>query len=649
MNDDLDIKTRRPDQLLEDSTESIDLSRLFTRDMTSSGSFDIGSGIWKTTFGKVLQALPIPALLIDRSCRVITANQACARISPEYESILGASFSGLFSDQPAASKVESLIEEVFSTRKPQISQGILQIDKRTVWVRMTFRSIRIVQERFLLILAEDMTAQKRQILLAQKHNEELRKEFARREAAERKLAEKGKQWRTVVETAGDIIFLTDANGFLTFVNPAGARISGYSEKELIGKHYLELIHPEHRKPAERFYGLQFVKKLPDTYYEFPFVTKKGETVWVGQHVQLQTEGGAVVGFQSICRDITDRKRAEENLRIQEQRFKILSESAPYGLVMIDRDGTFLYINPKFTELFGYGADEVPNGKEWFRRAYPDPDLRHAAISTWVEDLSGSPPGQQRSRISKVTCKDGSKKIIHFRPVQLDTGEHLMTCEDVTERELAEKQIKASIKEKEVLLREIHHRVKNNLAVIISLLRLQCRYLAHRPAAEIFADAQDRIRSIALAHEKLYQSESLGDLNVGEYVGSLVDHLIESSGVVGRPVTLKKDIEEVSFGLDTAVPLGFIVTELITNCLKHAFPEGTTGEIRMSLRSVGEREFELIVSDNGVGIPEDVSFEDRQSLGFALLDVFVRQLEGEVEIDRDEGTKVRIVFLESHDR
>jgi two-component sensor histidine kinase len=207
---------------------------------------------------------------------------------------------------------------------------------------------------------------------------------------------------------------------------------------------------------------------------------------------------------------------------------------------------------------------------------------------------------------------------------------------------SEQETRNSLKEKEVLLREVHHRVKNNLAVMSSLLRLQSRYTKDGLYREVFDDVQDRIRSIALAHESLYRSGNMEKLNIKTYVSILIDQLVTNTAHLGSPISLEKQIDEVSFGIETAVPLGFILTELVTNCLKHAFPGKRAGHILVCLKRKDDEVFELLVSDDGVGLPEEVVSGSR-SFGLDLVDTMARQLTGRIEMARGVGTEVKLTF------
>lgn len=209
---------------------------------------------------------------------------------------------------------------------------------------------------------------------------------------------------------------------------------------------------------------------------------------------------------------------------------------------------------------------------------------------------------------------------------------------------------ASLEEKEVLLREIHHRVKNNMQVISSLLKLQSKNVKDEHQIEMLKESQNRIKAMALIHEKLYRSKDLTNIDFNEYIKSLVNDLFISYKVSAGRITMNMDIEVVTFKIDTAIPCGLIINELVSNSLKYAFPKGKDGEIKISLRRIADLDsdtFELIVADNGAGISKDLDIRKTESLGLRLItNLAENQLQGEVELNRNEGTEFKIKFKEA---
>jgi PAS domain S-box-containing protein len=207
----------------------------------------------------------------------------------------------------------------------------------------------------------------------------------------------------------------------------------------------------------------------------------------------------------------------------------------------------------------------------------------------------------------------------------------------------EEQIKESLTEKEVLLKEIHHRVKNNMQIISSLLRLQSRDVKEKKYIDMFTDSQNRITSMSLIHEKLYQSKGLAKIDFDDYIRDLVNGLFQSYGANGN-IGLNIDVRDVSLGIDSAIPCGLVVNELVTNSLKHAFPDGRRGYIRISLHPTAGNVIELIVSDNGVSIPANIDIRKTESLGLHLVTILVEnQLHGEINLDRNKGTEFLVRF------
>jgi len=214
--------------------------------------------------------------------------------------------------------------------------------------------------------------------------------------------------------------------------------------------------------------------------------------------------------------------------------------------------------------------------------------------------------------------------------------------DVSERRDAEEKIKASLREKEVMLKEIHHRVKNNLQVVSSLLNIQSRYIADPADAELFKESQNRVQAMALVHEKLYQSSDLARVDFSSYIESLMKNLFYSYAIGRDNISMVADVQPISLSVDAAVPCGLIINELISNCLKHAFPEGSGGEIRVSIR---ERDNRIVieVSDDGIGLSANFDFHTSESLGLQLVNMLVEQLDGSISLEREQGTRFTITF------
>lgn len=252
------------------------------------------------------------------------------------------------------------------------------------------------------------------------------------------------KYRVILESIEELYYEVDLAGNLTVSNDSMSKILGYSKEELIGMNNRQYMDPETSKKVYHTFNQVYQTGIPAKAFDWELIRKDGAKRILETSVSLLRDSkGRPVGFYGIGRDITERKQAEEELRTEKQRFQNLSENAPFGMVMIDQDGSFRYINPKFRELFGYDLADIPNGKTWFRKAYPEAPYRYHVFSAWKQDFKSMKPGEKGSRVFTVTCKDGTEKIINFIPVQLETGENVMACEDITERKQAEAALKES--------------------------------------------------------------------------------------------------------------------------------------------------------------------------------------------------------------
>ncbi len=241
------------------------------------------------------------------------------------------------------------------------------------------------------------------------------------------------------------------------------------------------------------------------------------------------------------------------------------------------------------------------------------------------------------------AKDDLERRVKDRTAELEKLNEQLRSE-IVERRQAENALTMSLREKEVLLREIHHRVKNNMQVISSLLKLQSESVKDEKYVQFFKESQNRIRSMSLVHEKLYLSENMAEIDFKEYIREMVNSLLYSYGVGPSNIAVNMDIENISLEIETAVPLGLVINELVSNSIKHAFSEDRKGKIKITLFTIAENEFELTVKDNGKGIPKDLDFRKTESLGLQLVtDLAELQLEGKISLNRTDGTEFQIRF------
>jgi PAS domain S-box-containing protein len=311
-------------------------------------------------------------------------------------------------------------------------------------------------------------------------------DITNRKMAEAALAESEERYRTAIEHSNDAVAIIRGDK-IQYVNRRYVEIFGYDRREdVIGKPVTLVVHPDDRDMVMTINRRRQRGEPVPVRYEFRGLTKDGGLIYIEVSATSIVYRGIPENLVYL-RDVTERKVAEEAMRNERNRFRTLSENAPFGIIMVDKEGRFEYINPKFKELFGYSLDDVPNSFEWFRKAFPDPKSRKEVISTWIDYLRSTKPGEQVPRTLPATCKDGTQKIIHFIPVRLLTGEYIVSLDDITERIQAHEALVKSHRELEQLNRaktkavnHISHELRTPLAVIHGNIRLLKKRLKGSP-------------------------------------------------------------------------------------------------------------------------------------------------------------------------
>ena len=343
----------------------------------------------------------------------------------------------------------------------------------------------------------------------------------------------------------------------------------------------------------------------------------------------------------LKREIAERKRAEEELKSSEERLKVLFEYAPDGYYLNDLKGNFVDGNKAAEEIVGYKREELI-GKNFLKLTLLPPEQIPKAAAVLAKNAMGMSSGPDEFTLNR---KDGNQVLVEINtfPVKFKRKTLVLGCaRDITQRKKAEEKLKASVEEKGVMLREIHHRVKNNMQIVSSLLRLQAQNIKNRKLLGMFNEAYNRIKSMALIHEGLYGSKDLANINFAEYVKKITTHLFSVYHRISKRIKLKLKVREIYFDINTAIPCGLIINELVTNSLKHAFIEGESGEISVKIEKSHDK-FTMFVKDTGKGFPKDLDFLSAKTLGMQLVTDLVDQLDGRIRLYRKNGTKFKITF------
>lgn len=367
----------------------------------------------------------------------------------------------------------------------------------------------------------------------------------------------------------------------------------------------------------------------------------GKVIWVRESARtVRDKDGKTLYYEGVAEDISEQKKAERALEKEKAYFDQLFEEAPEAISVTTSKGKILRVNEEFTRLFGFTKQEAVG--KYLDDLIAPKEYHDEAVDITQKVARGMKGFYETQR----RHKDGSLIDVSLlvSPVLMNKKQVAVygIYRDITEQKKAEKTIEASLKEKDVMLREIHHRVKNNLQIIISLLRLQSAQIKNKKDLEMFKESQDRIRSMALIHEKLYQSEDLARVEFSRYIQSFASHLFRTYQVDPNSIRLHTEVEKFSIDINRAIPLGLIINELLSNSLKHAFPDGRKGDIHVKLHSHPKGRT-LTIKDNGVGLPDDLDLQNAETLGMQLITSLVNQISGTLEVKREEGTTFVINF------
>ena len=345
--------------------------------------------------------------------------------------------------------------------------------------------------------------------------------------------------------------------------------------------------------------------------------------------------------KELLDDIAQRVEMEEKLRESEKKYRELQSNIPIGVFRSTPEGKFVSVNPALVNILGYNTiDELLNVHIY--DLYSDSVEREKVIlklknTASVKDYEVLLHKKNGSAIwcsiSSRAIKNKDNKILYFDGI----------CEDITERKKAEELIRKNLKEKDILIKEIHHRVKNNMQIISSILRMQAHYIKDENYKKIFQVSQNRVRSMALLHEILYKSKDFTSIDFNEYVTDLTQTLIGIYKFQTNIVKIRIDIENIFLKIETSIPCGLIINELLTNSMKYAFPDNRPGTILISLSRKPNDRYLLIVQDDGIGYDGNLDIKNSETLGLTLVYALVEQINGKLELATENGMSFKIEF------
>lgn len=422
------------------------------------------------------------------------------------------------------------------------------------------------------------------------------------------------------------------------------RILGFPENMNINLAEVVKVFP--KKELERFnQAVEDTIKYNKPYSEdYEIVTPNGEIRYIHDEGEvIKDKNGEPVTMFGTTRDITRQKTIEKALIESEAKFRSFVETTPDMIWAIDSEGTFKYISPQSTTILGYPPEELIGTKIF---SIIKPEALERVRQSFLDHIN-----DRSKRFNSVIVPSihasGKEIILEIRSAKImNSGSDIRfegIAQDITEKIRATNEILNSIDEKNVLLKEIHHRVKNNMQIISSLLNLQITHLDDDNLINPLKESQNRVKTMAMIHEKLYLTTNFNKINQSEYVSSLISGLLYSYSAQNR-IKAEIDVDPVDLNIETSVPCGLIINELVSNSLKHGFPDKMKGMITVSLKSNDEK-FILSVKDNGIGFPENIDHKNTNSLGLELVNNLVDQLDGEIELISDKGTEFRIMFNE----
>ncbi len=487
------------------------------------------------------------------------------------------------------------------------------------------------------------------------------RDITERKQAEDALRASEIRFRSLIQNSSDIIRILDRDRRILYESASAERILGYPAGFFLGKDPGDYIHPDDLERVRADFSEVMDRKNSGVPTEFRIRNADGSYLWVDAVGTNLLGVPGVDGIVITIRPIQQRKMMENELRENQIRLATAMDMAHLVNWEFDMKTGIFTFNDRFYALYGTSADREGGylmPAETYVREFVHPDDAAYAASVIGDVASVTDPDYSAELEHRIIRRDGEMRyiIVRFGVIIDETGTVTGTRganQDITSRKMMESEIRSlntvleqrvdqrtnelnrSLQEKELLLREIHHRVKNNLQIIISILRLQKRQISDKATLATLMDSESRVRSMALVHEKLYRSKDIEHIDIGDYLKALTQYLFTTYTVEQRRIAFNVVMTDLSLDIQRAIPIGLILNELISNALKHAFPQGRKGEVRITGKKEDNRIL-IFIDDDGVGFPEGLDWRNTQSLGMHLVMTLIEQVRGTIDLSSGAG-------------
>ncbi len=453
------------------------------------------------------------------------------------------------------------------------------------------------------------------------------------------LRESEEKYRFIADNSTDIISKLDPKGNITYISPLCNSVIGYNPEELIGTNIIHHYHREDRAPILDAYNT--IMKLSGIItFSHRFKLKDGSCKWfetTGK--RLVNPDGSIRGIISSSRDITARVETEKALRDSEEKLNLVMNGVPALLSYVDSDMRYVYVNEGYVKWHRLPKEEIV-GKQI--KEIVAPDVYERASQYYQKALNG-----ERVVFENFTHnKNGDEVYIraHYVPHVQDGVVHgfFSLIFDITENKKAEHKILSLLNEKDLLLKEVHHRVKNNMGSIAALLYLQMDSIDNSAAVNAIQDARSRVISMMGIYDILYRSGEYRAVAARAYFSDLIEK-ISSTYITSSRIKIEREIDEMILDSGVLFPVGMIVNELLTNAVKYAFSGGRSGEIKVRIIMRDEKFVEISIKDNGIGLPDALEISSNRGIGLTLVKMMIQQIKGSIKINRVGGTEFKISF------